>query len=604
MDHPKPHPAGRIVRRAAALTLVGLLAASGAALADGGAGPGIYGPPPTPPMAGGPADADDPPRRDIHMGTVDHMRTGRDEEGNVLMEVRPRPKNPDQQPQVGPFYIYPQIGLPGQTGSQTATGQSTGGGSGYPGQGGATGSNPQGGPAGPGAATASPPGQRTPANPPGNTGQGVSNQPANGQQGRMPAGMAPGQTGQGGVTGNQSSRRPAGRPLIQGRRRCGPGPGTRARPAPEEGFQTLPRDARGHRRRVRHRRPGRPDRPAKETAMHPAALWKPLPDGRVSCRLCSHFCRIEDGRRGLCGVRQNAGGQLFTLVYDRVAAVNLDPVEKKPLYHFLPGTMTFSFGTMGCNLSCAFCQNYSLSQPPRQGREITGERATPADLVAAAKRSNAASISYTYSEPTIFFELMRDTSDLARAAGLKNIMVSNGFQSPACLDALAGRIDAANIDLKAMNETFYERVCGARLKPVLKNLARMRELGWWLEVTTLLIPGGNDADGELRELAAFLVRELGADTPWHISRFHPDFAMRDTPPTPLASLERAFAIGREAGLSHVYVGNVAGDAHNGTDCSDCGARLIDRTGFGVRSVRTVAGKCPDCGKPLAGRGLP
>ena len=187
-----------------------------------------------------------------------------------------------------------------------------------------------------------------------------------------------------------------------------------------------------------------------EVAMHPAALWKPLTGNRVSCRLCSHFCRIDDGRRGLCGVRQNDGGALYTLVYDRVAAANLDPVEKKPLYHFWPGTMTFSFGTMGCNLSCAFCQNYDMSQPPRQGRPIGGELATPADLVRAAKQSGAASISYTYSEPTIFFELMYDTAELAQAAGLKNILVSNGFQSRQCLEALSGRIDAANIDLKAM----------------------------------------------------------------------------------------------------------------------------------------------------------
>jgi pyruvate formate lyase activating enzyme len=338
--------------------------------------------------------------------------------------------------------------------------------------------------------------------------------------------------------------------------------------------------------------------------MHPASLWKPLPDGRTACRLCSHFCRIEDGRRGLCGVRQNSGGALFTLVYDRVAAANLDPVEKKPLYHFLPGTMTFSFGTMGCNLSCSFCQNYSLSQPPRQGKPIAGERVTPAELVRAARNTAAASISYTYSEPTIFFELMRDSADLAKAAGLKNIMVTNGFQSRPCLDALAGRIDAVNVDLKAMNPDFYERVCGGKLKPVLRNLVRMRELGWWIEVTTLLIPGANDADGELRELADFLVRELGAETPWHVSRFHPDFAMRDTPPTPPERLERAHAIGREAGLAHVYVGNVASDAHNGTDCAGCGKRLIERTGFGVRQVGTRHGKCPACGQTLAGRGLP
>jgi len=337
--------------------------------------------------------------------------------------------------------------------------------------------------------------------------------------------------------------------------------------------------------------------------MHPAAMWKALPHGRVSCRLCAHFCRIDDGNRGLCGVRENRGGSLFTLVYDRVAAANLDPVEKKPLYHFLPGSMTFSFGTMGCNLSCSFCQNFSLSQPPRQGKAIAGERVSPTALATAAKHSGAASVSYTYSEPTVFFELMAATADRAHAIDLKNILVSNGFQSPDCLNALAGRIDAANIDLKAMRPDFYERICGARLKPVLKNLVRIRELGWWLEVTTLLIPGGNDSTEELTELAGFLVKELGADTPWHISRFHPDFTMRDRPPTPPESLERAYAIGREAGLHFVYVGNVQNTARSATHCPSCDQRLIEREGMGLTAARTKGGRCFACGAHIAGIGL-
>jgi pyruvate formate lyase activating enzyme len=342
----------------------------------------------------------------------------------------------------------------------------------------------------------------------------------------------------------------------------------------------------------------------KEVAMHPAALWKALPDGRVSCRLCSHFCRIAPGRRGLCGVRENREGALFTLVYDRVAAANLDPVEKKPLYHFLPGTTTFSFGTMGCNMSCAFCQNASLSQPPRQGKSIAGEAATPAQLVAAARRSGAASVSYTYSEPTVFYELMAETADLAHQAGLKNILVSNGFMSRNCLDALAGRIDAANIDLKAMREDFYTRICGAKLPPVLKNLVRIRKLGWWLEVTTLLIPGLNDSPDELRDLAGFLAQELGPDTPWHISRFHPDFAMRDRPPTPPRTLAQAWDIGREAGLRYVYVGNVQDSARSATYCPGCRERLIEREGMGLAAARTVDGRCGSCGLPIAGVGLP
>ena len=338
--------------------------------------------------------------------------------------------------------------------------------------------------------------------------------------------------------------------------------------------------------------------------MHPAALWKPLADGRVSCRLCAHFCRIEDGKRGLCGVRQNESGSLYTLVYDRVAAANLDPIEKKPFYHFLPGTRAFSFGTMGCNLSCAFCQNASLSQPPRQGKSILGDQVTPALLVQAALDSGAASIAYTYSEPTVFFELMRDTAVLAHESGLQNVMVSNGFFSRQCLEALSGLIDAANIDLKAMNPEFYESICGARLKPVLDTLIRIRQAGWWLEVTTLLIPGRNDADQELPELAAFLVRELGPDTPWHISRFHPDYDMRDSPPTPLANLERAWNIGRDAGLRYVYVGNVPGDAHNGTLCPGCGKPVLSRAGMGLVRSAMQEGHCTACGAAIAGIGLP
>lgn len=339
--------------------------------------------------------------------------------------------------------------------------------------------------------------------------------------------------------------------------------------------------------------------------MYPAKLWKRMADGMVQCRLCAHYCRLGDGDRGKCGVRQCEDGELFTLVHDKVAAVNLDPVEKKPLHHFYPGSVSLSIGTMGCNLACAFCQNYTLSQPPRQGRPVLGEKASPDDLVQAAVWNNAKTLSYTYNEPTVFFELLTETATLAHAQGLKNIIVSNGFQSPQCLTALAPLIDAANIDLKAMSADFYERICGARLPPVLANLVRMRKLGWWLEVTTLLIPGVNDDPAELRELATFLVRELGADTPWHVSRFHPDYAMRDRPATPLNRLEMAYDIGREAGLSYIYVGNVRGDEHNNTVCAHCGEMLIKRTGFAVKAVRTVnSGRCPHCGETLPGVGLP
>ncbi len=335
--------------------------------------------------------------------------------------------------------------------------------------------------------------------------------------------------------------------------------------------------------------------------MQAAMLWKTEEDRKnVRCRLCSHYCHIEPSQRGLCGVRENVDGSLFTHVADKVAALNMDPVEKKPLYHFHPGTLTLSFGTMGCNLGCDFCQNSSLSQPPRHGGQIQGRRATPEDLVRTALTNNAASISYTYSEPTVFFELMLPTAKLAREHGLANILVSNGYQSPECLQELGPYIDAANIDLKSFRDTFYQEHCGARLKPVLRNLKMIKDLGWWLEVTTLLIPESNDSYDELAELALFIKEELSPDTPWHISRFHPDYRLRDKPPTPLETLERAWNIGRDAGLEYVYVGNVPGYDHNNTDCPNGCGTIIQRRGF---FIKRATNKCPKCGHKLAGVGM-
>ena len=335
--------------------------------------------------------------------------------------------------------------------------------------------------------------------------------------------------------------------------------------------------------------------------MHKARLWKTLKDETLQCELCSHFCVIKPGERGKCAVRVNQEGTLYTLTYDRVAALNLDPVEKKPLYHFMPGSLTFSMGTMGCNLSCAFCQNYSLSQPPREGREVTGQEVTPQILVDAALQKKAASISYTYSEPTIFFEIMSDTASLALDNGLKNIMVSNGFMTIKCLDELAPYIQAINVDLKGFTEEFYLEHCGARLKPVLENLVHIRKLGWWLEVTTLVIPGLNDSDEEFRRVASFIRDELGADTPWHLSRFHPDFKMLDRAPTPVKTLERARGIGQDEGLHYVYMGNVPGDSS--TRCPECGELCIDRRGFAVSGCITEKGRCGKCGQEIPGVGL-
>ena len=329
-----------------------------------------------------------------------------------------------------------------------------------------------------------------------------------------------------------------------------------------------------------------------------ALLWRPLKDDTVQCRLCAHFCRIEAGKTGKCGVRRNDGGLLVSLSHDKIAALNLDPVEKKPLFHFLPGSTTLSLGTPGCNLDCAFCQNWSLSQPPRQGLPIEGRAMPPQEIVRMAQTSGAASIAYTYSEPTIFFELMLETATLARREGLANIMVSNGFQSPECLDALDGLIQAANIDLKSFRDEFYRDVCGARLGPVLENLAHMKRLGWHLEVTTLVIPDENDSDEELRDIARFLRTELGADVPWHVSRFHPCHRMMNHRPTPLDTLKRAWDIGRAEGLHHVFVGNVPGSGLENTVCPGCGKTVVERSGFTVQRDRLRLGACPDCGQEV------
>jgi pyruvate formate lyase activating enzyme len=326
-----------------------------------------------------------------------------------------------------------------------------------------------------------------------------------------------------------------------------------------------------------------------------ALLWRSLEDGVLQCQLCAHFCRIKDKERGQCGVRENHEGTLVSLSYDKVAALNLDPVEKKPLFHFLPGTTTLSLGTPGCNLACTFCQNSSLAQPPRQGLPVQGESMPPKDIIRAAHASGAASIAYTYSEPTIFFELMVETAALALDAGLANIMVSNGFQSPQCLDELGGLIQAANIDLKSFSDDFYRDICSARLEPVLKNLVHMKRLGWHLEVTTLVIPDLNDSDRELTDIARFLRTELGADTPWHVSRFHPCHHMLDHPPTPLDTLKRAYDIGRAEGLQYVFVGNVPGSGLENTVCPGCGLTVVERSGFSILRDRLRKGLCPDCG---------
>jgi len=334
-----------------------------------------------------------------------------------------------------------------------------------------------------------------------------------------------------------------------------------------------------------------------------AQLWKPAPDQKVRCELCNHFCLIEEGARGKCGVRENYAGKLMSLSFDRVAAMNLDPIEKKPLYHFLPGTTTLSIGTMGCTMSCQFCQNYTLSMPAKSGGTVQGEKLRPADIVKSALRHSAASISYTYSEPTVFFELAEACSRLAMGQGLKNVWVTNGFMSDSCLARLKDITHAANVDLKAFNDEFYRDICQARLKPVLRNIVNIKKMGWWLELTTLLIQGMNDSEQELKDMATFIRDEVGADTPWHVSRFHPTYKLTTRPVTPVASLERALDIGKNVGLHYVYAGNVPGHTSDRTTCPECGCLCLDRSGFSVTNNALRDGKCPKCGIEIAGVGL-
>jgi pyruvate formate lyase activating enzyme len=336
-----------------------------------------------------------------------------------------------------------------------------------------------------------------------------------------------------------------------------------------------------------------------------AILWERLApdDERIRCNLCEHRCVIPPGRRGACCVRENRAGVLHTLVYGRVIARNIDPVEKKPLFHFQPGSRTFSIATAGCNFRCEFCQNWEISQAPREG-EIAGIPASPAEVARAAHRAGCASIAYTYTEPTIFAEYALDTARQAQDLGLKNLFVSNGYMTPELLDLMAGLIDGINVDLKAGRREFYHRLSGADLNPVLANLARLRQLGIWLEVTTLVIPGVNDADEEIRWMAQYLYDAVGPDTPWHISRFHPQYHMLATPVTPAATLERAWRIGRAVGLKYVYVGNIPGHDTESTRCPGCGQVVLRRFGYHTQVTGMRGGACTGCGAAIAGVDMP
>jgi pyruvate formate lyase activating enzyme len=319
----------------------------------------------------------------------------------------------------------------------------------------------------------------------------------------------------------------------------------------------------------------------------------------VRCDLCAHRCRIPEGHAGVCQVRVNEGGVLKTLVLNRLVAASADPIEKKPLFHFLPGSKAFSIATAGCNFRCRYCQNWQISQAPRGGGGVDGEITPPQSVVEAAERRGCSTIAYPYTDPPIFFETAEAVGLLARHRGLKNIFVTNGYMTGEAVERARTFLDAANVDLKGFDESRYRTVCGATLKGVLSGIEALIAAGVWVEITTLVVPGVNDSEEELGAIARYIAG-LGAHVPWHLSRYHPDYEMLDVAATPLGSLQRAYELGRAAGLKFVYVGNVPGHAAESTACPDCGTMVIVREGFSLSALRLREGSCPNCGAAVPG----
>ncbi|MBN2484202.1 MAG: AmmeMemoRadiSam system radical SAM enzyme [Candidatus Omnitrophica bacterium] len=327
-----------------------------------------------------------------------------------------------------------------------------------------------------------------------------------------------------------------------------------------------------------------------------ALLYEQSDNGRLRCVLCSHYCRIAPGETGRCGIRHNVAGKLYTASYGKLIAANCDPIEKKPLYHFLPGTLSYSIATPGCNFRCEFCQNWQISQTPLESQEnLPGVGADT--VVGDALANECRSIAYTYTEPTIFFEYAYDISQISHKKGIANVFVTNGYMTDKMIDLIRPYLDAANIDLKSFSERFYKERCGGTLRPVLDSIRRMKESGIWVEVTTLIVPGANDSQEELADIAGFIAG-VDRDIPWHISRFYPQYKLRSNFPTPLNILHQAREIGLNAGLKYVYLGNVGEGAD--TVCPACGERLIRREGFFVSENKIKEGRCPSCGEKIAG----
>jgi len=331
-----------------------------------------------------------------------------------------------------------------------------------------------------------------------------------------------------------------------------------------------------------------------------AQFWLKKPDNKIQCQLCNHYCLIAENKTGLCAVRKNIKGQLYSLVYGKVIAENIDPIEKKPLFHFLPGSLSYSFSTVGCNFRCVHCQNADISQYAEKKFEVDfvpGQETQPAEIIKRAKAAKCQSIAYTYTEPTIYAEFALDCMKQAKKAGLKNVWVSNGYTAQKAWSEILPYLNAINVDLKFFNNETYLKICGAKLQPVLENLKLLNKNKIWLEITTLIIPGLNDSQKEMAEIAKFIKNYLGPETPWHVSRFFPNYKLLNENPTEEDLIYQAYKIGKDVGLKYVYGGNIASETMENTYCPKCDEIIIKRTGYEIESFAKNS-FCPKCGEKI------
>jgi pyruvate formate lyase activating enzyme len=329
-----------------------------------------------------------------------------------------------------------------------------------------------------------------------------------------------------------------------------------------------------------------------------AKFYQKLANGRIKCKLCPRECAVTEGKRGYCGVRENRGGSFYLLVHSRVCAAHVDPVEKKPLFHYLSGTTAFSLAAAGCNVNCKFCQNWEISQA--RPEEIFAQYTPPQRVAELARQYNCPTIAYTYSEPVVWAEFLMDCADAGHAAGIRGIVVSNGLMREEALKAAYGKMDAVKIDLKSFTESFYSKVVTGHLKPVLETLVTLRKMGKWTEIVYLVLPTLNDSDREIRSLARWIKSNLGADVPLHFTQYHPAYLLTNLPVTPVETLERAKAIADAEGLRFVYIGNVPGHRAQNTYCPKCREMLVERVGFAASRMLIREGCCPFCQEPIAG----